>query len=110
MAKSSPQESNDEMVYTSAMRIYGGVAWGSLLSVLIAAVLIILPQVSRPWLWSIIPLWVSLCGVGVLLQWSVARGACPKCGHQQSTTPMMTKCPQCKAYLKAVNRKIVKVG
>lgn len=110
MAQPPSKDSNDEMAYTSAMRIYGGVAWGSLLSFLVAVTLIILPQVPRSWLWTVAPLWLSLCGIGVLLQWSVARGACPKCGHRQSTTPMMTKCPKCRSYLKAVNRKIVKVG
>jgi hypothetical protein len=105
-----PSANSGEEVYTSAMRIYGGIAWGTLLSLLVATTMIILPQVPRPWLWGVLPLWMGLSGIGVLLQWSVARGACPKCGRRQSTTPMMTKCPQCRSYLKAVNRKIVKVG
>lgn len=110
MTPPSRQPSDDDLVYTNAMRIYGGFVWGSLLSILIAATFILLPQVPRTWLWGVLPLWLGLSGLGVLLQWSVARGACPKCGRRQSVTPLMKKCPECRSYLKAVNRKIIKVG
>ena len=47
------------------MRIYGGVTWGSLLTLVIAAILITVPQVPQPWLWSIPPTWIALMLLGV---------------------------------------------
>jgi hypothetical protein len=112
MAKPSQQQivSRDpELTYTSAMRLYGGLAWGSLFTVGVGIVMILLPQVPRPWLWNLLPLWIGLVGIGVLLQWFVARGACPKCGHPQTVPPFLARCPQCRSYLKAVNRQIIRV-
>lgn len=94
--------------YSSAMRVFGGVAWGTLLSLLVGLIMILLPQVPRSWLWAILPLWLGLSSIGVILQWSVARGACPKCGYQMTTSPLGKRCPQCRSYLKAVNRQIIK--
>jgi hypothetical protein len=96
--------------YTTGMRIYGGVTWGSLTTLVIAAILITIPQVPRPWLWSIPLTWVALMLLGIALQWSVARGPCPKCGHHQMVTTQLKRCPSCRSYLKAMNRKIVRVG
>jgi len=94
--------------YTSAMRVFGGITWSTLLTLLIGSTLILLPQVPRPWLWSILPIWIGLSVVGIALQWSVARGACPKCGYRLTVTPLGKRCPQCRSYLKAMDRKIVK--
>ncbi|WP_404789502.1 hypothetical protein [Altericista sp. CCNU0014] len=96
--------------FTSAMRIFGGVAWGTITTLGIAVVLILIPQVPRPWLWGIIPSWIVLVGLGIALQWSVARGGCPKCGHPVVVPPMGKRCPNCRAYLKAVDRAIVKIA
>ncbi|WP_017325487.1 hypothetical protein [Synechococcus sp. PCC 7336] len=95
--------------YTSAMRIVGGTLWGSVLSLAVGAGLVLIPQVPRAWLWAIPPLWVLLSALGILLQWSVARGRCPKCGYQLAVPALGRRCPQCNAYLKAVNRKIIRI-
>ncbi|HEY9828669.1 MAG TPA: hypothetical protein V6D19_24880 [Stenomitos sp.] len=95
--------------FTSGMRIFGGVAWGSVTTLSITALLILIPQVPRPWLWSAIPLWIGLTTVGILLQWSIARGNCPKCGHSLVVPPMGKRCPECRSYLKAVDRAIVRI-
>lgn len=92
------------------MRVFGGVAWGTLTAVLAAMVLILIPQVPRPALWAVVPLWVALSGLGILIQWSVARGACPKCGTVQTVPIMGKRCPKCRSYLKAVQRKIVRAA
>lgn len=92
------------------MRIVGGVGWSSVMTLGIGIVLVLIPQFPRPWLWSVIPLWVALSGLGVFLQWSVARGPCPKCGFVQSVPPTLKRCPNCRSYIKAVDRKIIKVG
>ncbi|NJK41060.1 MAG: hypothetical protein HC934_06320 [Acaryochloridaceae cyanobacterium SU_2_1] len=99
-----------EEPYTNIMRVVGGVGWASVLTLLIGTILVLVPQVPRPWLWAIFPIWGGLSILGVFLQWSVARGACPKCGLQQSVPPTLKRCPNCRSYLKAVDRKIVKVG
>ena len=92
------------------MRIFGGIAWGTLLTLPIASTAILIPQVPRPLLWFVPPLWLGLSMVGVLLQWSVARGHCPKCGYQPLTVPAIGKrCPRCRTFLKAVNRTIVRM-
>lgn len=96
--------------FTSGMRIFGGVAWGTITTLAIAVVLIIIPQVPRPWLWGIIPSWVALVSLGIILQWSVARGPCPKCGHPMVVTATEKRCPKCRTYLKAVDRTIVKIA
>lgn len=109
-----PQEETpanpEDQPFTSAMRIFGGVTWGTITTLAIAVILILIPQVPRPWLWGVIPTWVGLMSLGVLLQWSVARGACPKCGHLVVVPPQGKRCPKCRAYLKAVDRAIVKVA
>jgi hypothetical protein len=99
-----------ELPFTSAMRIFGGVTWGTITTLGIAIILILIPQVPRPWLWGIIPSWIALVSLGIILQWSVARGKCPKCGHPVVVPPMGKRCPNCRAYLKAVDRTIVKVA
>jgi predicted RNA-binding Zn-ribbon protein involved in translation (DUF1610 family) len=96
--------------FTSAMRIFGGITWGTITTLAIAVVLIIIPQVPRPWLWGVIPSWIVLVGLGILLQWSVARGKCPKCGEPMVVPVQGKRCPKCRAYLKAVDRAIVKVA
>lgn len=97
-----------DLPYTSTMRAFGGVAWGTVLTLVVGSILVVLPQVPRPWLWGILPLWLGLSSLGISLQWSVARGACPKCGYPLVVTPLGKRCPQCRSYLKAVNRQIVK--
>jgi hypothetical protein len=112
-AKPSPQDQNaspEEEPFTSGMRIFGGITWGTLTTLCITVVCIILPQVPRPWLWGALPLWVFLAGLGVALQWAIARGKCPKCGYPLTVPPMGKRCPQCRTYLKAVNRSIVRMG
>lgn len=101
---------SDEQDFTNAMRIVGGVGWSTVMTLGIGVILVLIPQVPRPWLWYVIPLWVALSGLGILLQWSVARGPCPKCGTVQSVPPTLKRCPNCRSYLKAIDRKIVKVG
>ncbi len=96
--------------FTSAMRIFGGVTWGSITTLAIAVILILIPQVPRPWLCGVIPTWIGLMSLGVLLQWSVARGACPKCGNPVVVPPQGKRCSKCRAYLKAVDRAIVKIA
>lgn len=98
-----------ELPFTTGMRIFGGVAWGTLTTLSIAVILIVLPQVPRSWLWGILPSWVALVSLGIVLQWSTARGFCPKCGKPLVVSPMGKRCPQCRSYLKAVDRTIVKV-
>ncbi len=100
----------EDQPFTSAMRIFGGVTWGTITTVGIAAILILIPQVPRPWLWGIIPSWIGLVSLGIVLQWSVARGKCPKCGHPLVVPPMGKRCPECRTYLKAVDRTIVKIA
>jgi energy-coupling factor transporter transmembrane protein EcfT len=114
---SQPQPSPDsedsaeaDLPFTTGMRIFGGVAWGTLSTISIAVILIVLPQVPRSWLWGILPSWVALVSLGIVLQWSTARGSCPKCGRPLVVSPMGKRCPQCRSYLKAVNRTIVKVA
>ncbi|MCG9893586.1 MAG: hypothetical protein MH252_21250 [Thermosynechococcaceae cyanobacterium MS004] len=101
--------SEQDLPFTTGMRIFGGVAWGTLTTLTLASILIVLPQVPRPWLWGILPAWVTLIAVGIGLQWSIARGACPTCGRSLVVPPMGKRCPQCRSYLKAVNRSIVKI-
>lgn len=105
--KTSPAEDQE---YTNVMRIVGGVGWSTVLTLLIATALVLIPQVPRPWLWAVPPVWLVLSGLGVFLQWSVARGPCPKCGTVQSVPSTLKRCPDCRSYIKAVDRKIVKVG
>jgi hypothetical protein len=99
----------DKGTYTTGMRIFGGISWATILTVIISATLIVIPQVPRPWLWGIPPVWFTLGLIGIALQWSVARGACPKCGYNLVVPAMGKRCPQCRSYLKAENRTIVKV-
>lgn len=99
-----------EQEYTNVMRVFGGVGWASVMSFIVAVILILVPQAPRPWLWYVIPLWIALSSLGVFLQWSVARGPCPKCGYVQSVPPTLKRCPDCRSYIKAIDRKIVKVG
>lgn len=101
-------ESAEAPTYTSAMRIFGGAVWGTLLTLVLSIPLILLPQVPRPWLWSILPFWLCLSLIGTALQWSVARGACPKCGYTLTVPAVGKRCPQCRSYLKAVDRQIVR--
>jgi energy-coupling factor transporter transmembrane protein EcfT len=96
--------------FTSAMRIFGGITWGTITTLAIAVVLIIIPQVPRPWLWGVLPSWGILVSLGILLQWSVARGNCPKCGQPMVVPVQGKRCPKCRAYLKAVDRAIIKVA
>jgi energy-coupling factor transporter transmembrane protein EcfT len=101
---------SEDQSFTSAMRIFGGVTWGTITTLAIAVVLILIPQIPRPWLWGIIPTWIGLIGLGILLQWSVARGECPKCGNPVVVPPQGKRCPNCRAYLKAADRSVVKVA
>jgi hypothetical protein len=115
MPQSKPSPSPEEpaeadLPFTTGMRIFGGVAWGTLTTLSIASILILLPQVPRSWLWGVLPGWVALTSLGITLQWSTARGSCPKCGRPLVVSPMGKRCPQCRSYLKAMNRSIVKVG
>jgi energy-coupling factor transporter transmembrane protein EcfT len=106
-----PMSAPDEAeTFTSAMRIFGGVSWGTITTLAIAVVLIVIPQVPRPWLWGVIPSWIVLVGLGIFLQWSVARGKCPKCKHPLVVSVQGMRCPKCRSYLKAVDRTIVKVA
>jgi hypothetical protein len=105
----SQEQTDEDLPFTTNMRIFGGIAWGSITTFGIAVVLILIPQVPRSWLWATIPIWVGLAVVGIGLQWSIARGACPKCGKRLVVPPMGKRCPQCRSYLKAVDRNIVKV-
>jgi energy-coupling factor transporter transmembrane protein EcfT len=106
-----PTSAPDEaQTFTSAMRIFGGIAWGTITALAIAVVLIIIPQVPRPWLWGVLPSWVGLVSLGILLQWSIARGNCPKCGQPMVVPAQGKRCPKCRSYLKAVDRSIVKVA
>jgi energy-coupling factor transporter transmembrane protein EcfT len=106
----STSASNEAETFTSAMRIFGGAAWGTMTTLAIAVVLIIIPQFPRPWLWGVIPSWVTLVSLGILLQWSIARGNCPKCGQPMVVPVQGKRCPKCRSYLKAVDRSIVKVA
>jgi energy-coupling factor transporter transmembrane protein EcfT len=103
------QDREDDLPYTTSMRIFGGVTWGTITTLGIAVILILVPQVPRPWLWSTIPIWLGLISLGVFLQWSIARGPCPKCGYRLVVPPMGKRCPQCRSYLKAVDRTITRV-
>jgi hypothetical protein len=109
--QSSLENSTDavDLPYTTGMRIFGGVAWGTLLTLVIGSTLIVIPQVPRPWLWSVFPIWLGLITLGVALQWSIARGNCPKCGYSLVVPTGGKRCPQCRSYLKAIDRQIVKV-
>ncbi|MGK7913402.1 MAG: hypothetical protein AB4050_18270 [Synechococcus sp.] len=105
--QSSPAANPED--YTNGMRIAGGMIWGTVLSLTVGSGMVLLPQVPRPWLWGVPVLWVSLSALGIWLQWSVARGKCPKCGHEQSVTRLGKRCPQCRTFLQASNRKIVRI-
>jgi hypothetical protein len=105
-----PASAAEEEAFTSGMRIFGGVAWGTLTTLGITIIGILLPQVPRPWLWGALPLWAILIGLGVALQWQIARGKCPKCGYALSVPPTGKRCPQCRTYLKAMNRQIIRMG
>ena len=98
----------ENLAYTSVMKVFGGFAWGTLLTVFVGSTLVLVPQVPRPWLWSLLPIWAGLSIVGIVLQWPVVRGACPKCGCRLVVPPLGKRCPQCRSYLKAVNSKIVR--
>ena len=71
--------------------------------------MVVIPQVPRPWLGGVPVLWVGLVILGIALQWSVARGLCPKCGYRLTVTKLGKRCPKCRSYLKAVDRKIVRI-
>jgi hypothetical protein len=109
MPKPQPSEPSVPEDYTSGMRVFGGFAWATILTGVVGALLVTIPQYPRPWLWVVLPLWLGLGALGITLQWSVARGACPKCGYHLIVPAMGKRCPQCRSYLKAVNRTIVKV-
>lgn len=109
-SSTDPASSPEDQDFTNSMRIVGGVGWSSVMTLGIGIVLVLIPQFPRTWLWSVIPLWVALSGLGLFLQWSVARGPCPKCGFVQSVPPTLKRCPNCRSYIKAVDRKIIKVG
>jgi hypothetical protein len=108
MPNPQPSEANDPE-FTTGMRIFGGVSWATILSLVIGAVLVCIPQYPRPWLWVVPPLWLALGIIGVALQWSVAQGNCPKCNYPLMVPAMGKRCPQCRSYLKARNRVIVKI-
>jgi hypothetical protein len=103
------EHTEEDLPFTTGMRIFGGIAWGTITTLSLAAILILIPQVPRSWLWATIPIWAGLTVVGIGLQWAIARGVCPKCGTRLVVPPMGKRCPQCRSYLKAVDRKIVKV-
>jgi hypothetical protein len=109
MPKSQQSEPDNPEAYTSGMRIFGGVAWATILTGLVGTFLVVLPQYPRPWLWVVPALWPTLGAIGIALQWSVARGNCPKCGYALVVPAYGKRCPQCRSYLKAENRMIVKV-
>lgn len=104
----SDLESDLEMDYTLPMRVFGGVAWGTVVSLIIGTILVVIPQYPRPWLWVVPIVWTLFSWVGISLQWSVARGPCPKCGTVQTVPAPGKRCPDCRSYLKAVDRKVVK--
>lgn len=108
--KSAPaQEADDaDLNYTLPMRIFGGVTWGTMLSLAVGGFSLIVPKFPHPGLWAIPVVWVTLSGLGIALQWNVARGACPKCGTVQIVTRMGKRCPECRSYLKSVNREVVR--
>lgn len=106
-AKSSDTKDAD-LGYTLPMRVFGGVVWGTLLSLGFGALLVVIPQYPRSGLWAVPIFWVVLSGIGVALQWNVARGACPKCGKVQIVPAMGKRCPECRSYLKAVNRRVMR--
>ena len=105
----SQLKTEDDLPFTTSMRIFGGFAWGTLTMLVIAAILIVVPQVPRSWLWGILPSWVVLVAIGIATQWSIARGPCPQCGNPLVVPVMGKRCPQCRSYLKAADRKIVRV-
>ena len=104
----SQGQDNTEPSYTLPMRIFGGITWGTMLSLGVGFFLVLIPQVPRPGLWAVPVLWVVLSGLGIALQWNVARGACPKCGTVQIVPAVGKRCPECRSYLKSVNRQVVK--
>ena len=106
---SDRREELAEEEYTSAMRIAGGIGWGTLLSLTVGSTMVLIPQVPRQWLWGVLPLWAGLSAIGIALQWSIARGHCPKCGFSLSVPSLGRRCPQCRTFLKAVDRKIVRI-
>lgn len=92
--------------YTSAMRIFGGFSWGTLMTLTIGSVLIIIPQVPRPWLWGLLPFWGTVSLLGIALQWNVARGDCPKCGTAVVVPTTGLRCKNCRTFLKSDNRQV----
>lgn len=90
------------------MRVFGGIVWGTLLSFGMGAILVVIPQYPRSGLWAVPVFWIALSSVGVYLQWNVARGACPKCGKVQIVPAVGKRCPDCRSYLKAVNRQVMR--
>lgn len=100
---------DDIPAYGSGMRIFGGFSWGTLLSLVFGSVLVVIPQVPRSWLWVVPPTWLGLVLLGIAMQWSVARGHCPKCQTPLVVPPGGRRCPQCKTALKAQNREIVRL-
>ncbi len=101
--------SEADLPFTTGMRIFGGFAWGTLTTLVIAAILIVVPQVPRPWLWGVLPGWMVLVAIGIATQWSIARGPCPQCGNPLVVPVMGKRCPKCRSYLKAVDREIIRV-
>jgi hypothetical protein len=106
--KSTANPEDEDLPYTSTMRLFGGVAWGTIMSLLVGSTLVLIPQVPRSWLWGVLPFWLGISLLGIALQWNIARGNCPKCGLQLTVPPQGKRCPQCRTYLKASDRQIVR--
>ena len=106
--QASSHQSEAELSYTLPMRIFGGITWGTMLSLGVGLLLILIPQVPRPGLWVAPALWIGLSTLGITLQWNVARGACPKCGTVQIVPATGKRCPECRSYLKSVNRQVMR--
>ena len=103
-----PPKNDAEISYTLPMRIFGGMTWGTILSLTVGLMLVLIPQIPRPGWWAAPVVWLFWSGLGIALQWKVARGPCPKCGFVQIVPPQGKRCPECRSYLKAVDRQVIK--
>lgn len=101
-------DDNEELSYTLPMRIFGGITWGTMLSLAVGGFSLLIPKFPHFGPWAIPAVWVTFSGLGIALQWNVARGACPKCGTVQIVPGTGKRCPECRSYLKSVNREVVK--
>ena len=100
---------DDETNYTVPMRIFGGMTWGTILTLTVGLMFALIPQIPRPGWWAAPIIWLFWSGLGIGLQWNVARGPCPKCGTVQIVPMGGKRCPTCRSYLKSINRQVIKV-